>query len=36
MAYPEVFQYWTSLGLPQDMDDDSDGWPCETIYGDQN
>ncbi|MFC7341326.1 hypothetical protein [Saccharopolyspora griseoalba] len=36
MTYPEVLGYWGSLGSPQDMDDDGDGWPCETIYGDQN
>ncbi|GAA2349776.1 hypothetical protein GCM10009854_29380 [Saccharopolyspora halophila] len=36
MTYSEVLGYWSSLGLPQDMDDDRDGWPCETIYGDQN
>lgn len=36
MTYSGVLQYWTSLGMPRDMDDDHDGWPCETVYGNQN
>lgn len=35
-TYPQVLQYWIQLGSPADMDDDHDGFPCETVYGDQN
>jgi hypothetical protein len=35
-TYEQMFAYWVRLGSPQDMDDDHDGWPCETVYGDQN
>ena len=33
MTFAEVTGYWYSLGAPSDMDDDSDGIPCETVYG---
>ncbi|RRO15429.1 hypothetical protein EIL87_15295 [Saccharopolyspora rhizosphaerae] len=35
MSFAEVTDYWYGLGSPSDMDDDSDGIPCETIYGDR-
>jgi hypothetical protein len=34
-AYDDVLTYWLALGSPKDMDDDGDGWPCETVYGEQ-
>ncbi|WP_461156637.1 hypothetical protein [Saccharopolyspora tripterygii] len=36
MDFNEVVQYWYGLGSPSDMDDDSDGIPCETVYGEKN
>jgi hypothetical protein len=36
LPYDEVVAYWVSIGAPSDMDDDHDGWPCETVYGNQN
>ncbi len=36
LTYEQMFEYWISLGSPQDMDDDHDGFPCETVYGNQN
>ena len=36
LTYDQVFVYWRSLGAPQDMDDDRDGWPCESVYGERN
>ncbi|TWF92592.1 hypothetical protein FHU35_17235 [Saccharopolyspora dendranthemae] len=36
MDFNQVVQYWYGLGSPSDMDDDSDGIPCETIYGEKN
>ncbi|MBQ0925931.1 excalibur calcium-binding domain-containing protein [Saccharopolyspora endophytica] len=35
MGFTEVTGYWYSLGAPPDMDDDSDGIPCETVYGER-
>jgi hypothetical protein len=34
-GYPrdQVTQYWENLGRPADMDDDANGYPCETVYG---
>jgi hypothetical protein len=32
----QMFAYWIGLGSPQDMDDDHDGRPCETVYGEQD
>jgi hypothetical protein len=34
-GYPRdhVTQYWENLGRPADMDDDANGYPCETVYG---
>lgn len=34
-TYSGVMWYWTQLGRPTDMDDDNDGWPCESVYGQQ-
>lgn len=36
MTFPQVVQYWYGLGAPTDMDDDRDGIPCETVYGEKN
>ncbi|WP_406692853.1 hypothetical protein REH65_14755 [Saccharopolyspora sp. ID03-671] len=36
MSFTQVVQYWYGLGSPTDMDDDSDGIPCETVYGEKN
>ena len=36
MTFEQMVQYWYSLGAPTDMDNDADGIPCETIYGEQN
>jgi hypothetical protein len=36
MTYDRVLAYWLSLGSPPDMDDDHDGLPCETVYGQRN
>ena len=35
MDLNEVVQHWYGLGSPSDMDDDSDGIPCETVYGER-
>lgn len=35
MTFAEVVGYWYSLGAPSDMDDDADGIPCETVYGER-
>ncbi len=36
MDFAAVQQYWFLLGAPHDMDDDRDGIPCETVYGEWN
>lgn len=36
MTFTQVVQHWYGLGAPADMDDDSDGIPCETVYGEKN
>jgi hypothetical protein len=28
-----MIDYWYALGQPADMDNDGNGWPCETVYG---
>jgi uncharacterized membrane-anchored protein YhcB (DUF1043 family) len=33
LSFETVTEYWVYLDSPADMDDDSDGIPCETVYG---
>jgi hypothetical protein len=32
LSYPALLHYWMSMGAPSSMDDDANGWPCETVY----
>ena len=32
-SWNSMISYWYSLGSPSDMDNDHNGWPCETVYG---
>lgn len=36
LTFDEVNSYWAALGYPSNMDNENDGIPCETIYGEQN
>lgn len=35
-SYYQMLEYWHQFGRPASMDIDHDGYPCETVYGDQN
>lgn len=32
LSYFGVLYHWMALGMPMSMDDDRNGWPCETVY----
>lgn len=34
LSYGQAVAYWLSQDMPSRMDDDADGIPCETVYGD--
>jgi hypothetical protein len=35
-SYDSAYVAWGDAGYPANWDADSDGWPCEQSYGDQN
>ena len=32
LSYFGVLHHWMALAMPDSMDDDRNGWPCETVY----